>query len=161
MDRIDSIAATATAPLQHRSSQTDRTESIPRDKMMAMGDVFDRWRLNQGWNPWDNDTQMAAIKSWVHTLDIENIPASAYGPLYERALLRRATAINQGRTIPTFGVELMLAEWMGENGYQRELRQKEIDAGRTLGANAESVCQHCHGSGFKFVDGGVTKCDHA
>ena len=128
-----------------------------------MGDVFDRWRLNCGWNPWDNATQMAAIRSFVATLDREDIPASAYMELYERAINARVTALQAGRQLPQFGAELLLAQWSGEYGLQRELRQREIDAGRTLGANAASVCRHCDGSGFKSVDyigGGVTKCDH-
>lgn len=130
-----------------------------------MGDVFDRWRLNQGWNPWDNQTQDMAIASWVHSLDREGIPATAYGELYERVLTRRADAITHGRQVPTFGVELLIAEWNGEWGLRNQLRQREIDAGHTLGANAESVCQHCFGSGWRdhVISGykvGKRRCDH-
>lgn len=130
-----------------------------------MGDVFDRWRLNCGWNPWDNDTQGMAISSFVHTLDRAGVPASAYNELYERVLLIRANAIQNDKKIPQFGSDLMLAAWLGEGGLQSELRQREIDARRTLGANAASVCQHCYGTTFRKIDptdrnSPVRKCDH-
>lgn len=129
-----------------------------------MGDVFDRWRLNCGWNPWDDRTQMAAIASFVHSLDRESIPATAYSELYERVLGMRAKALQDGKQIPNFGVDLMLSCWTGEWGLRNELRQREIDAARTLPGNAESVCQHCFGTGFKTVRDGAysnaVKCDH-
>ena len=129
-----------------------------------MGDVFDRWRLNCGWNPWDNKTQMAAIASFVYSLDREQVPASAYSELYERVLKMRAKALQDGKQIPNFGVDLMLAAWTGEWGLKAELKQREIDAGRTLPANAETVCQYCFGSGFRTRQEGVysvsVKCDH-
>ena len=112
-----------------------------------MGDVFDRWRLNQGWNPWDNSTQEMAIASWCHTLDLAGVPYSAYSELYERVLQRRASAVSSGKPIPNFGVELMLAEWEGEYGLRAQLREHEIDRGRTLTGNAESQCDSCYGTG--------------
>jgi len=118
-----------------------------------MGDVFDRWRLNCGWNPWDDVTQEAAIASFVYSLDRENVPESAYGELYERVLQMRAKAIQDGKQIPQFGVDLMIACWNGEWGLRAELRQKEIDRGRTLPNNAESVCEKCGGSGFEITEG--------
>jgi hypothetical protein len=132
--------------------------------MVAMGDVIDRWRLNQGWNPYDNDTQMLAIQSWVHILDAEKIPAEAYGELFERALSLRALAIAQNKNLPNFGAELLLACWMGENGLCREMEQRRINSGRYLGDNAASVCRHCHGSGWRTIKEGnysfAKKCDH-
>lgn len=151
--------------LQQRSLPEDRiAKHIPVDKRRAMGDVFDRWRLNQGWNPWDDTTQEMAITSWVHSLDREHVPASAYSELYELTLVRRASALQAGKTIPSFGVELMIACWSGDWGLRAELKQREIDAGRTLGENAESVCQLCLGTGFQSIERygyqGMVKCDH-
>ena len=151
--------------LQPTSSQIDHTAPrISVEKQQALGDVFDRWRLNNGWNPWDDKTQMAAIASWVRTLDRENIPASAYHELYERALQTRAAALQSSRNIPNFGAELLLAEWLGPNGLRAEIRQREIDRGRTLGANAATVCRHCNGSGFRHTStepsSPVRRCDH-
>jgi len=127
-----------------------------------MGDVIDRWRLNKGWTPLDNDSQMMAISSWVNVLDSENIPASAYGELFVRALKLRAALMAQGKQPPEMGVDLMLACW---ESLRVELEQKRIDAGRTLTANAASVCGLCLGTGFKRekdADGYFTarKCNH-
>lgn len=114
-----------------------------------MGQVLDRWRLNQGWNPWDNDTQSAAIKSYVYTLDAEKVPLTAYMELYERSLRSRVAALQSGKQLPNFGVELMLAEWLGPHGLRNELKTREIDAGRTLTSNAESICPKCDGTGME------------
>lgn len=153
--------------LQQRSSQIDRTATavIPVEKQQALGDVFDRWRLNNGWNPWDDGTQMAAITSFVHSLDREHVPASAYGELFERVLQLRAKAIQDVKSIPAFGVDLMLAAWSGEWGLRNEIKQREIAAGRTLNANAESQCQRCFGTGFETLKNAAGteyahKCDH-
>lgn len=118
-----------------------------------MGDVLDRWRLNQGWNPWDNTTQEMAIASWCHSLDREQIPFTAYAELYERVLRRRATAISSGRDVPKFGVELLIAEWDGEYGLRNELKRREIDARRTLTGQAKSQCIRCFGTDIEtFYD---------
>jgi len=151
--------------LQVKSSPTESiAREIPVEKRRAMGDVFDRWRLNCGWNPWDDITQSAAIASFVYTLDREKVPETAYNELYERVLQLRATALQAGKQIPQFGVDLMLSCWDGEHGLRNELRQREIDAGRTLANNAESVCEWCGGSGWATVikDGlaGVKRCNH-
>ena len=152
------------------SSQTGHTvAAIPLDKQNALGDVLDRWRLNQGWNPWDHETQMMAIASWVSVLDREDIPASAYNELYERALETRAHALKTGKQLPNFGAELLLAEWIGEGGFRRELRQREIDSGRSLTSNVQSRCQRCFGTNMEHAfdaDGnnlGIIQgkvCDH-
>ena len=132
-----------------------------------MGDVLDRWRLNQGWNPWDNDTQMAAIASYVHTLDREGVPASAYGELYERVLSARAAAIHSGKQLPNFGAELMLASWPS---LRAEIEQRRIDSGRILPDTAASQCNRCNGTGLENVydiDGRILgvragrTCEHA
>lgn len=154
-------------PDQHQGSEslTDPiAKPIPVEKQRAMGDVFDRWRINQGWNPWDDTTQDMAIASWVHSLDRENVPAAAYSELYELVLKTRALAIQNGKTIPGFGVELLLAHWTGEHGLRAELRRREVEQGRTLANNAESQCKDCFGSGWKTIMKGdypgTVKCDH-
>ncbi len=118
-----------------------------------MGEVFDRWRLNQGWNPWDNATQMAAIASYVYTLDLHKVPASAYGELYERVLNSRVTALQSGKQVPNFGVELMVAEWVGPHGLRSEMAEREIAAGRTLTATSQTNCLRCFGTGMETVYG--------
>lgn len=128
-----------------------------------MGDVLDRWRLNQGFNPYDEPTQLAAIASWVHVLDRDGVPANAYCELYERALRTRAMAIQNGRDIPRMGVELMIAGWLGENGLMRE-RQKGTNKYRDLlnEPRYEPKCDRCMDTG-KIMKGAFfgEKCDHA
>lgn len=107
-----------------------------------MGDVIDRWRLNQGFNPYDNETQDMAIQSWVHILDREKVPAEVYNELFERSLTTRALAIQSGRDLPRMGAELLLAHWLGDNGLQKELRDKnKIGADKQL--YSESYAPKC------------------
>ena len=148
-----------------KSSQTVAIANpIPVDKQRAMGDVFDRWRLNCGWNPWDNETQDMAINSFVQTLDREGVPSALYQELYERVLQVRAKALQTGKQIPSFGVELLVSQWTGEWGLKAAQRQTEVEAGRTLMPNAETVCDLCNGSGWAKAEKGgivgVQKCTH-
>jgi len=85
----------------------------------------------------------------------------AYPELYQRGFDVRQSKLQKGEQPPQMDATLLVSQWTGSFGLKAELRQREIDAGRTLGANAESICQHCHGGGFRFVEGGVVKCDHA
>lgn len=149
---------------QQIQSKTDLTASISNDKLTAMGDVIDRWRLNKGWNPLDNDSQMLAISSWVNVMDSEDVPASAYNELFVRALKLRASLFAQGKQPPELGVELMLACW---DSLRREIEEKRISDGRTLTASAETQCPKCFGSNFeyKFDENGnklgiIGKCSH-
>lgn len=129
-----------------------------------MGEVLDRWRLNQGYNPYDNATQDLAIQSWVRLLDREGVPESAYGELYERAIVSRAGMVSAGKQLPQFGAELLLAEWGGPHGLRQELHDKQVKSGRTLTANAAGACGKCKGSGWMPMGEGrnapVAKCDH-
>jgi hypothetical protein len=133
-----------------------------------MGDVLDRWRLNNGWTVLDNKTQMATISTFVHELDADDVPHTLYGELYSRVLKTRVATLNDGKQVSlTFGVELMLAEWNGPNGLRAELRQREIDTGRTLTGQATSQCTKCFGTGIQtFFDdagnviGARPGCDH-
>jgi hypothetical protein len=168
MEQIGDISSKLVHKPQANESSTADI-GIPVEQQQSMGDVFDRWRLNQGWNPWDDTTQDLAIASWCHTLDREEIPYTAYSELYERVLKRRSSAITAGKDVPKFGVELMIAEWDGEYGLRNELRQREVDAGRTLSGNAESQCPRCFGTGLENrfdIDGKIIgvitgrACDH-
>lgn len=124
MEQISNLVDLAISRPPAKSSQTAATVAIPLDKQMAMGDVLDRWRLNQGFNPYDDATQEAAIVSWVRVLDRDGIPANAYHELYERALKTRAMAIQDGRDLPRMGAELLLAGWIGNHGLNRERRNR-------------------------------------
>jgi len=99
---------------------------------------------------------------FIEELNRENIPYQHYAELYHRSIGLRANRLANGQKCEDFSVDLMLACWPA---LQRDLRQREIDAGRTLTSNAASVCQFCKGSNFRdhFVGGekvGVKKCNH-
>jgi len=106
------------------------------------------------------DSEPMAI-TWIEQLDREQIPYSQYFELYTRCIGLRARRIEQGLKCDDFSVDMMIACWPN---LQRELKQKEIDQGRTLPNNAESVCPKCFGSGFELYREGqyqyTRKCQH-
>lgn len=160
---MEKITDTISRP-RPRSSETAGITKPDQIKLQRLGEVIDRWRLNLGWRPLDPDSLYLAAQSWLAVLDAESVPAEVYNELFNRALRLRASAISAGRNVPDFGVELLIACWTGEHGLQRELAEKRIQEGRTLTANAESVCMLCFGSGFKEIEKhstrGVIRCDH-
>lgn len=157
MERIGNLTAGTRAPRVSGSKEDGIAKTIPstnrgpvpKDKAQAIGDVLDRWRLNNGWNPWDDDSHDAASLSFVHSLDLEGVPPQHYNELYERSLRSRVAAMQNGKQLPTFGVELMIAEWLGPHGLKAALRQREIESGRVLTGNAESQCPKCFGTGVE------------
>lgn len=101
---------------------------------------------------------------FIKQLDRVDVPYVHYEELYHRAIGLRAKRYAQGLKCDDFSVDMMVACWTGDNGLKAELRQKEIERGRTLQANAESICNQCFGSGWRQVKRGdyygTEKCDH-
>ena len=98
--------------LQQKSSQTEAIVTISPEKEQAMGDVLDRWRLNEGWNPHDELTQSFEIRSYVLSLNREGVPANAYQELYETYAEGRMLNRNSelGKQIAKFAGKLANAE---------------------------------------------------
>jgi len=116
------------------------------EKKRAIGEILDRWRLNEGWLPRDAASQDFEIQSYIASLDRARVPFDAYNELFERSLVTRAIAIQQGRTLPIFGVELLLAHWLGENGLAKE-RQIRLNGDRQLNPTCDQVCSRCLDTG--------------
>lgn len=98
---------------------------------------------------------------FIEALNREAVPYQQYHELYQRSLGMRARRMEQGLSCDDFSVDMMLACWPA---LKREIKQREIDAGTMLPANAESVCNMCFGTGFKRVKEGsyfgTRPCDH-
>jgi hypothetical protein len=123
------------------------------EKQIAMGNVLDRWRLDRGWNPYDDETQKAAIASYVRSLDTENVPVDAYMDLYERVLKARALSIAKGDDRPVeFGADQMIAQWLGANGLNAERRTISIDKQLEMGGEP-CPCEACYGTGKQLFTG--------
>lgn len=124
-----------------------------------------RW-LSKGWRVMDPADSEPMALSFLEVLNRHKIPHEHYFELYQRSIDLRVKQMNQGIEIEEFSADMMVACWEGKWGLQSELRQREIDARRTLGANAASVCRHCYGTTFRKIDptdrnSPVRKCDHS
>ena len=91
---------------------------------------------------------MAAISSFVPTLDAAGVPPEHYNALYERMLFTRVALIQAGKSLPNFGVEMLIAEWPA---LRAELNQRRIDEGRTLTVSAQTQCVRCHGTEMETI----------
>jgi hypothetical protein len=120
-----------------------------------------RW-LSQGWRAMDpKDSEPMAVV-FIEALNDAEVPYRHYDELYRRAVKMRAQRYSEGLKCDDFSVDMMIACWPS---LRREIRQQEIDTGRTLTANAESICRHCLGTGWRPIDdsqnAAVKKCDHS
>lgn len=122
--------------------------------------MLDRWRLNLGWTPLDDDSHAMMCQAFVRILDKEKIPFTAYSELFERALRTRAVMLAVGKKVPDFGAELMVAEWIGEAGLRRELSERRkigIDRQLIIGG-VPCPCGKCLGTGKVLFTGEVCGC---
>jgi hypothetical protein len=101
---------------------------------------------------------------WIEIMDKSEIPWQHYTDLYLKAMAVRMQAQRDGEQMPHFSAELMAGCWPE---LREEIRQREIENGRTLTGHAETQCPLCFGTGkeYRFENGqpvGVTgkTCDH-
>lgn len=104
------------------------------------------------------------IRTWFEIFAEYKIPVECYGELYKRAFDVRQQRMQQGKDVPQMDATLLVSQWTGQWGLQNAMRQREVDAGRTLMPNAETVCDLCDGSGWARTEQGgrtgVVKCTH-
>ena len=104
-----------------------------------------------GWSTRTAQELDATIRTWAEIFAKYQIPSSAYGELYQRAFDVRQSRMRTHQDAPQMDATLLVSQWTGEWGLKAALRQREIDAGRTLTSNAESTCPKCHGTGFENI----------
>ena len=114
-----------------------------------------------GWTTRTAQELDQTIRTWGEMFAHYQIPVSAYPELYQRGFDVRQLKMREGKDVPQMDATLMVSQWTGDWGLRAQLRQREVEAGRTLASNAESICQRCLGSGWEVVEGkGARRCDH-
>lgn len=141
--------------------------TIRREQHAAIFTVINLSRGTLGWGLKTAKDLDEEIKIWAFTFNDYKIPDEHLLDLWKRARDLRIARLQNGLECPDFTAELLAACWVGANGLQAELREKEIRKGRTLTANAETQCKYCFGTGrrYKFDENGKTlgiigKCNH-
>lgn len=103
----------------------------------------------------------AYARAWAEILNAARIPAEYWSRLYLSAVEYQAFCRERGSHVPDLTAELLVSRWAP---LSEQLRQEQIERGRTLTTNAQSVCRHCGGSNFKQIEQngykGVVRCDH-
>jgi hypothetical protein len=105
----------------------------------------------------------AYARTWAEILDFAAVPRKIviYNRLYKMAFERLAECRERGLDLPELTADFFVSLW---KILKEKLREEEISRGRTLGENAESICQYCHGTGFRTIKEGkysfAKKCDH-
>lgn len=135
------------------------TAQITPDKMLALFNVLNQFRLHQGWNILAADEAELIALAWIRILDHYNIPAAAYDALYIRAMASRTKRQAQGDELHTMAVSDLTAEWVGPYGYGEEWRKMHSPKQLLTGQ-----CRICNNTGFQRIvkDGhpGVIPCKH-
>ncbi len=113
-------------------------------------------------NGWSTKTAKEldnTIQAWAEVFNKYNIPLKHYNTLYLKSVDVRQNQMQMGQQVASFTAELMVSCW---HGLRDDLRQKEIEEGRTLTENAESVCKACFGSKMMQIENdgvkGVKRC---
>lgn len=131
--------------------------------MRAICAVINKVRIAKGWSVLNaSDAEIHAIV-WLEVLNHAGVPYTAYDTLYQRAMQTKARKMAMNDKEIDITPDFLVSLWVGENGLGRELADQQ--SVKALPENAESVCKHCFGSGWKKVDmgdgySGVIKCDH-
>lgn len=132
----------------------------------ALFAVINKSRLINGWTTRTAKELDPTIRIWHATFADYGIPREAYDELYKRAFDVRQSKLQSGDVgkVPALDATLLVSQWEGPNGLKSEWKSREIARGRTLTANAETICQMCFGSGFRSTEEGgylvSRKCDH-
>lgn len=151
--------------LKNPPTSTPTIPTLSRENHAALFSVINKARLLNGWMTRTAQELDATIRTWSEMFARYAIPIAAYGELYARAFDVRQERMRQGGDVPQMDATLLVSQWTGSFGLQALLKQREVEAGRTLGANAESVCRHCDGTGYRTeFEGGYSvarRCDHS
>jgi hypothetical protein len=107
------------------------------------------------------------IAVWYQKFAEYAVPIEAYTELFDLAFRYRAKQISRGDQPLPMDATLLIAQWIGENGLKKRMREREIDKRRTLPETAESRCPRCMGLGKEYVFDAEGKqlgvkqtCDH-
>lgn len=106
-----------------------------------------RWQT-RGWHVMDKKDAEPMAQEFVRELNRHEIPYTAYRELYQRSQDLRAKRLAQGLPCEDFSSDLMIACWPQ---MKADLREREIAAGRTLTASAETQCGRCFGTGMERI----------
>lgn len=163
MDRITEQTPRSSEIQTSRSPQNTPTEAEVR----LLTALINRARALNGWKMQDANTLEKRMLVWRDALKQYRIPLSAYKELFDLAFNERQRKMADGKDVP-IEAALLISCWTRPHGLRETIKQREIDAGRTLEATAASQCGRCFGTGLenKFdVDGAIigivdNNCDH-
>lgn len=122
-----------------------------------LGQLIDRYRLSQGFNPLPTDDHNRAVVAWYEVLAYAKVPRESWPVCYRAAMQRRAERKAEGREVWPLSADDLVAEFQGI----RRLND-ELDKSRLLPQHAAAPCPRCFGTGFeRMPDGSVRPgCKH-
>ena len=161
---MERIKRTELARIEKNLADTKSSSknTVNADKMRAVCAVINKIRIAKGWSVLNaSDAEIHAIV-WLEVLNHAGVPFTAYDALYQRAMQTKARKMAMGEKEIDLTPEFLVSLWIGENGLGKELA--EAQGVKALPENAETVCKHCDGTGWRRVKDenyrGVAKCDH-
>lgn len=124
-------------------------------------EIVNKVRILKCWDILPADKALTYANTWGEILLSNQIPSEYWHRLYRMCVDHQVFCRDKGLEVPDITADLMVFRW---KVLKEQLKEEEIKRGRTLGANAESICRHCFGSGWREVTEGdykaVKKCNH-
>lgn len=157
MEQLGSIAARSGLQPQNESQITQKSSGnisprqnsgISREKIAAMLDVLKaRWQT-RGWHAMAKEDSEPMALEFIKVMNRHEIPYQQYRELYDRSVDLRARRVEQGLSCDDFSADMMVACWPS---LKQDLHERQVAAGRTLTASAQSQCLRCFGTGMETV----------
>lgn len=101
-----------------------KTNSVSVEQNVALWKLINRSRMLNGWTTKTAEELDDTIETWGEMFNHYQIPTTAYPELYLRGFDVRQRKMNLGQEPPQMDATLLVSQWTGENGLQKELREK-------------------------------------
>jgi hypothetical protein len=122
-----------------------------------MGQILDRYRTSQGWQPLPDADHAQMVAAWLEVLHVAGVPAEQFDACYRAAIQTRLERRARGEELGPLSANDLATEWVRVRAMHAELNKT-----RLLPENAVHACQACFGTGFRRMPDGSVRpgCSH-
>lgn len=128
------------------------------EEARAIGNILERWRFANQWEPFPDDDHNLTIAAWYEVLQAGGVPYEAYGRCYEAALSSRMKRKARGEKVLNLSAEDLAVEWPA---VRDEFMRRNAKGQKLLAANSKAGCPRCFGTGSEVMPDGSVRSDCA
>jgi hypothetical protein len=119
-----------------------------------LGQILDRYRTSQNWQPLPDDDHNQMVAAWLEVLEVSGVPVEHYDSCYRAARQTQIELKAKGESVGPLGAEDLAVEWVKLRELHAEMQREEMRH-RALTESAAAACQRCLGR-----KPAVDTCDH-